>query len=160
MPNNNTDKENTAVFVIRMLLIFVFVYAAYSKLTDLEAFARQISLSPLIPAALTRPAALLVPVAEIMISIFLGFNTTCRLGLYAGYFLMLLFTLYIFFLMNYSSFIPCSCGGILGELSWKSHMAFNCSLLALTAIACYKAEQQVFSAAGNDHLQPLSHESR
>jgi hypothetical protein len=152
MPNNNPGKENTIVFVIRMLLIFVFVYAAYSKLLDMEAFTHQMSLSPLIPAGLTRLVALLVPVSEIMISLFLGFKPTYRHGLYASYFLMLLFTLYIFFLMNYSSFIPCSCGGILGELSWESHMIFNCLVLMLTAVACYKAEQQVFAATGSDHL--------
>lgn len=137
----NNAFNSRLIFVVRVLLIFVFIYAACSKLADLQTFSHQISLSPLIPEGLQGAVAILIPLSEIFISILLCFDITSRSGLYAGYFMMLLFTLYIIFLMGYSTFIPCSCGGILGKMSWKYHLLFNISLLIFSVIACYKAEE-------------------
>jgi uncharacterized membrane protein YphA (DoxX/SURF4 family) len=48
-----------------------------------------------------------------------------RLGLYLSLILMSAFTTYIFIILNYSDFVPCSCGGILKKLGWTEHLIFN-----------------------------------
>ncbi|MEG0917288.1 MAG: hypothetical protein RSF68_09775, partial [Myroides sp.] len=35
------------------------------------------------------------------------------------------FTVYIFLILNYSPFVPCSCGGVLEDLGWWEHLWFN-----------------------------------
>jgi len=50
--------------------------------------------------------------------------------------LMVLFTVYIYLILNFSDFIPCSCGGILEKMDWHTHLIFNliCVIAAVTAI--------------------------
>jgi len=38
---------------------------------------------------------------------------------------MTAFTVYIFLILNYSPFVPCSCGGVLEDLGWWEHLWFN-----------------------------------
>jgi hypothetical protein len=63
--------------------------------------------------------------AEIITSIFLIFKRTRLAGLYLSFFLMLLFTGYVFIMLRYSSYLPCSCGGVLSMMTWKQHFIFN-----------------------------------
>lgn len=134
----------TAKFVtaISAFLVMLLVYAAFSKLLDAERFIRQIRLSPLIPNGTHKIVAYAIPATEIIIGLSLCFTRTRRIGLYAGYFLMLLFTLYLYFLLHYSTYIPCSCGGILGKMSWDVHIIFNLAISILTGIACFFEEKQ------------------
>jgi hypothetical protein len=41
------------------------------------------------------------------------------------------FTVYIIVLMNIADHLPCSCGGVLAELSWGEHIVFNCVYIVL-----------------------------
>ena len=52
---------------------------------------------------------------------------------------MSMFTAYIYILLNYSSFVPCSCGGILESLTWKEHMLFNIGFMAAAVIGILAA---------------------
>jgi putative oxidoreductase len=45
---------------------------------------------------------------------------------------MLLFTFYILYMLLFEKHLPCSCGGVLKEMTWKQHLVFN---LFFTAIA-------------------------
>lgn len=148
-----THINPTAKFVtaISAFLVMLLVYAAFSKLLDTERFIRQIRLSPLIPGGMHEAVAYAIPATEIIIGLALCFARTRKAGLYAGYFLMLLFTLYLYFLLHYSTYIPCSCGGILGKMSWEVHILFNLVVSILTGMACifeerqYKAVQKIFN---------------
>ena len=46
------------------------------------------------------------------------------------------FTVYIYLILNYSDFVPCSCGGILEKLGWTEHLIFNgiCVIMGVVAI--------------------------
>lgn len=136
---NPTAKYVTAVSAF---LVMLLVYAAFSKLLDADRFIRQVRLSPLIPNGTHTLVAYAIPASEIIIGLALCFHHTRRTGLYAAYFLMLLFTLYLYFLLNYSTYIPCSCGGILGKMSWNVHIVFNLVVSILTGIACILEEKQ------------------
>lgn len=109
------------------------MYAAVSKLMDVEKFQIQMGQSPL----LTRFADVLawaVPIIEILISLALVFQRYRLLALLASFGLMSMFTVYIIFILNFSPFVPCSCGGILQDLGWQEHLIFNTFFIILGAI--------------------------
>jgi hypothetical protein len=55
-----------------------------------------------------------------------------------------MFTFYIVIILNFSSFIPCSCGGILEKLGWREHLIFNIFFLflALAAAVLFYGKRQ------------------
>jgi hypothetical protein len=75
-----------------------------------------------------------LPAGELAIALALVIKRVRLIGLYASYFLMLLFTGYIWIMLHYSYDLPCSCGGILAALSWKDHLIFNSVFTALALI--------------------------
>jgi hypothetical protein len=116
------------------LLILLFVYAAFSKLLDYEKFRLQLGQSPML-TAFALPIAVGIPLIEIAIAVLL-FSTRWRLlGLYASFTLMVMFTAYIIAITRYSEFIPCSCGGVLQNMSWNEHLYFNLSFVVLSGSA-------------------------
>ncbi|MBT1701297.1 hypothetical protein KK083_30675 [Fulvivirgaceae bacterium PWU4] len=128
-------KKNTAVEVICFLLILLFVYAAVNKLMDVQKFRVQIGQSPFL-SQFARFVAWFIPVSEIIVAIMLAFQRIRVVGLYASFSLMVMFTAYIVVILNFSSHVPCSCGGILEKMGWTEHLIFNIvfTLLALLGV--------------------------
>ncbi|MCG2419388.1 hypothetical protein K8089_10165 [Aequorivita sp. F47161] len=124
------------VDVVSLLFVLLFIYAAVSKLLDFETFTVQLAQSPLL-SAYAGFIAYLVPTAEIGIAILLMVGRYRTLGLYASYLLMVMFTTYIFIILNFSDFIPCSCGGVLEKLSWTQHFIFNIVFILLAGVAVF-----------------------
>lgn len=124
-------KKNTIVEIISALFVFLFIYAALSKLMDFDKFRYQLSQSPFM-TRFSGFAAWAIPLGEIIISVFLIIRRTRLAGLYLSYFLMLLFTGYIFIMLKYSSYLPCSCGGLLSAMSWQQHFVFNLAFTGLS----------------------------
>ena len=123
---------------ICLLFILLFVYTAVSKFLDYENFRAVIGQSPLV----TRFApvlAIVVPVAEIAIALLLVIPVYRRVGLYASFAMMMLFTVYIIVLVTLSEKIPCSCGGVISRMTWTQHLYFNIVfvLLALWGMWLY-----------------------
>ena len=116
------------------LLVLLFLYAAFSKLADYGEFRTNLSESPHI-GRYASVLAWFIPAAEIYISLMLLFNVTRLNGLYAAFALMLAFTVYIAMLLGSGSELPCECGGILNEMSWETHLVFNCLFVALSGAA-------------------------
>ncbi|HEV3249306.1 MAG TPA: MauE/DoxX family redox-associated membrane protein [Puia sp.] len=127
-------KKTFIIDIICILFIILFIYAATSKLFDYDNFKAQLGRSPLL--ARFWNWIWVVPTIEIIIAGLLPFPTTKLFGLYASFSLMTMFTAYIFAILRFSEFIPCSCGGVLSRMSWTVHLWFNvtCILLALTGI--------------------------
>lgn len=119
------------VNVITGLLILLFSYAAVSKLLSYQLFILQLSKSPF-TSSHAHLISWLVPLGETIVVLLLIGKKTRTTGLYSALFLMTLFTGYIYALLHYSYYIPCSCGGIIAHLSWNQHLYFN---LIFTAIA-------------------------
>ncbi|MBL7728277.1 MAG: hypothetical protein JNM68_11345 [Dinghuibacter sp.] len=149
----NPKRSETVVTAVSLMLIMLFVYAAATKLMDMRTFIYQIKLSPLIPDGFHVFVAYLMPVAEIVTGVLLCFKYTRRIALYASYFLMLMFTFYLYFLLKYSTFIPCSCGGILGKMSWETHIIFNLLVSFMAGFACYLEEKKVMPDRQNIQLK-------
>ncbi len=118
------------IYVVALLHIVLYVYAAVNKLLDFENFQVQLGQSPLL-SAFAGFVSYVVPAVEFVIVGFLFFGSTRYLGLYASLCLMAMFTTYIFIMLHFSSFVPCSCGGILEKLSWHQHLIFNVSFFII-----------------------------
>ncbi|HLW32169.1 MAG TPA: MauE/DoxX family redox-associated membrane protein, partial [Aequorivita sp.] len=125
-----TSITNTTITVICYLFVLLFLYAATSKLLDFETFTVQLAQSPLL-SAYAGIIAWMVPGIEILIAGLLIFPRFRTLALYASFTLMVMFTAYIYIILNFSDFIPCSCGGVLEKLSWTQHLIFNVVFIVL-----------------------------
>lgn len=119
---------------IPILLIILFSYAAVSKLIDHENFYVQLGQSPLL-TYFAPWLAWTMPIQELGVAVLLLIPKFRATGLYWSYTLMALFTIYIITILNFSSYIPCSCGGILEHMSWTTHLFFNIGFTILTIIA-------------------------
>lgn len=118
------------VEIVSGLLVFLFVYASVSKLFDFDEFKLELSKSPFI----TQFSSILVwalPAIEIIVSVLLVFPVARIFGLYASLFLLTLFTAYLIAMLNFSYYIPCSCGGIISKLSWNGHIVLNACFIVV-----------------------------
>ncbi|MGO4770900.1 MauE/DoxX family redox-associated membrane protein [Flavobacterium sp. W22_SRS_FK3] len=127
--------KSVAIESICLLYILLFVYAAVSKLLDFENFQTQLGQSPIL-SLYSDFFSISVIVIELVIAILISVPRSRYFGLWGAVVLMSMFTAYIVIILNFSSFIPCSCGGILEKLGWKAHLIFNLGFifLAITAI--------------------------
>lgn len=132
----NIKLQNVFLEMVCFLYIVLFTYAAISKLIDFENFQTQLGQSPLL-SAYAASISFLVIFAELGLVVALSLRVSRIKALYLSVGLMTVFTTYIILILNFSSFIPCSCGGILEKLGWTEHLIFNlffifigsCSLL-------------------------------
>lgn len=133
--------KKNIIYSIALLNILLFIYAATSKILDFENFQVQLGQSPLL-SAYAEFVSYAVPISELLICSLLLIPRLRLYGMYATYGIMVMFTAYIYIILNYSSFIPCSCGGILEEMSWNQHMVFNCLFILLSATAIVLSESK------------------
>lgn len=115
---------------ISYFFILLFCYAGYSKRLDFENFQVQIAQSPLL-SAYAGFVSYAVIVAELLIIVLLLIPRSRIAGLYASLAIMTAFTIYIYLILNYSDFIPCSCGGILEKMGWIEHLVFNLACVVI-----------------------------
>ncbi len=118
---------------ICLLFILLFIYASASKLMDFQHFRIELGQSPLL-SAFADQLSVIVPVIEIIICVLLLIPKFKPAGLLGAYGLMVMFTAYIFIILNYTSFVPCSCGGVLEKLGWKEHLVFNLFFVGLSIV--------------------------
>jgi uncharacterized membrane protein YphA (DoxX/SURF4 family) len=127
--------KRITIEIICSLLLILWIYTGLNKMMDYETFKFQLGRSPFIQPMAGFIAATL-PAGELLIALALVIKKTRLIGLYTSFALMLLFTGYIYAMLHYSYYVPCSCGGVLAALSWENHLIFNgCfTILALVGI--------------------------
>jgi uncharacterized membrane protein len=132
------------------LLILLFIYTATSKLLDFSTFRHVLSRSPLIGNK-APVVAWILPLIEILISMILILPRTRRIGLWSSFALMLTFTGYVAYMLVYAPQLPCSCGGVIKQMTWKQHLVFNITytLIAFLGIWLYQRPTQT--------VKPLTH---
>lgn len=129
-------KRRFYIEIICSLLAILFVYTGLTKMSNYGEFRFQLGRSPFVQPFAGLIAATL-PAFELLVVILLIFRGTRLAGLYASFFLMVLFTGYIWAMLHYSYYVPCSCGGILEELSWNDHLLLNSGYTALSCIGIF-----------------------
>lgn len=134
-------KRALIVEIICFLFILLFVYAALMKLLDVEKFTVQLGQSPLL-MAFAPVVAWVVPLVELIIAIMLIFQRTRLLGLIASFTIMVMFTMYIIIILTFASHVPCSCGGILEDMTWGQHLVFNIVFVVSAAVGAALLQKQ------------------
>jgi len=134
--------HNIFTDLVSVLFIFLFTYTAVSKIVNIHNFIYTLSKSPLLSSHAVLIAWTII-VTELAIVLILLYPPWRLGGLYSSSILMLLFSLYIGYMILSSGRLPCSCGGILKQLSWKSHFIVNISLTLLATLCLYIEHKKV-----------------
>ena len=131
--------KEAIISIIGMLFTVLFVYAATSKLWDFQQFKVQLGQSPIL-TAYAEWVAWVVPGVEYLLALLLLFNGSRLEAFYGSLALMVMFTTYILLVLNFSDYIPCSCGGVLEDLGWTGHIVFNLFFVVLAVVAIVQLE--------------------
>ncbi|MBK0368630.1 MauE/DoxX family redox-associated membrane protein [Flavobacterium agrisoli] len=132
--NSRSRFKNYFIEAVSLFYILLFVYAAISKVLEFENFQAQLGQSSIIGAYAGIVSYSIITI-ELAVSLMLVIPSFKLKGLYITFILMSLFTVYIFIILNFTSNIPCSCGGILENMTWKAHLIFNIISLILAGLA-------------------------
>lgn len=134
-------QKSTVIETIIILNIVLFLYTGIAKIQDFTLFKGQLAENPLL-ASSSKAIAILLPLIEFIIVVMLAIPRWRLKGLQITFGLMVLFTGYIALLLATSDHLPCSCGGIIEQLSWKQHLLFNGIFIGLDAFAIRLLLQQ------------------
>lgn len=127
----NIKFQYSSTDFISAFFILLFVHTALSKLLAIESFFAILSQFPVIVVS-PRLFGYTILFTELMIAALLFIPKTRIGGLLLSGFLMSLFTLYLGILLLTKTSLPCSCGGIIASMDWKTHLLFNalCVMIA------------------------------
>ncbi|MBW8683491.1 MauE/DoxX family redox-associated membrane protein [Chitinophaga rhizophila] len=120
-------KSSKSVFVeiVSALYIMLFLYASITKLRFYDQSIQQMDMQPF-PNQLSALILWSISIIELVVAIGLLFSKTRKVALLIGVGLMILFTGYISTVMlHVYAHVPCSCGGVISELSWGQHLLLN-----------------------------------
>lgn len=133
--------KRTIPSIVALLFVVLFLYTGISKLMDYAVFKEQIATSPIL-APIASFTAWALPLTEFAVAVLLFIPAWRLWGLYASFVLMFLFTGYIVAILNFSKELPCSCGGVLAEMSWDQHLVFNIVFTVLALVAALLERQR------------------
>lgn len=137
--------QNVLANIICGLFILLFTYTALSKLYGYRQFKFVLNMAPLVRSYATWIAAI-IPAAELIIAALIFIPDTAIKGLIAGVSLLIVFTIYLAFMILTDPNLPCSCGGVIQQLSWKQHIGFNIFFIAAGIIGIYMQRENLRKA--------------
>lgn len=144
------NSRKTLTQFISMMLVVLWVYAAMSKLQEVETFREQLLRQPF-PGRVAGLLLWLLPLSELAAAGLLLFGRTRGAGMYVSLLLMLLFTGYVgLVLAGAWENVPCACGGIIGRLGWKGHFLFNLFYTVLAGAGVFLWKKNRSRASGGD----------
>ena len=132
----NFSLKNISLNLIAAIFIFLFTYTALSKLIEHDLFRNTLNKSPLI-GPYAGIVSIALPITELIVAGLLFFPKTKLAGLFSSLLLMLLFTGYLSYMILFTKDLPCSCGGVLQQLSWQQHLWFNIFFTVLAGLGIY-----------------------
>lgn len=130
-------RRKIALEIIAVLLILLFAYTGFSKLSEHGQFEYQLGKSPWTFLAGIAPLmSWIVPIGELIIVLLLTIPRTRLIGFYLSFITMVTFSIYIGAMLLSGVELPCSCGGVIKYMNWNEHLVFNIAyaLLALAGI--------------------------
>jgi hypothetical protein len=136
IPNFLLANKNTILEIVSALFILLFVYTSLSKFTQFEPFKIVLRDSPLIGNK-NIIVAWAIPSIELIVAFLLLIPRTRLLGFYSSFALMTIFTLYLGYMIIFTPLMPCSCGGVIKQMSWNQHLVFNIFFTLLSILGCW-----------------------
>ncbi|HMR92707.1 MAG TPA: MauE/DoxX family redox-associated membrane protein [Chitinophagaceae bacterium] len=130
--------RNWITEIIAAMLVLLFLYTAINKIRSQDSFKDAMAQNAVL-AAYTGTLSWLIPMTEIIIAGLLIIPRFRRYGLLGAFLLMTLFTSYVAYMLTMAGDLPCTCGGVIQQMSWKQHLWFNTAftILALAAFFSY-----------------------
>ena len=125
---------------IAAALIFLYLYTGLSKYLSINAFQSVLNKSIVLQAYATL-LSLALPGFEILLAVLLAVPRTRHIGFKISQYLLSLFTLYLLYMIKFSPKLPCSCGGIISQLSWTQHIILNVCLMIVSLYGAYLSRQ-------------------
>lgn len=119
--------------IISALLILLFTYTGISKIIDHNNFQGVLAQSPLIGWG-AQILSWMIPALELIIAILLLIPNKKSNGFFLSSVLMCLFTGYLFYMVLFVPHLPCNCGGVIKQMSWRQHLLFNIFFSAIAII--------------------------
>jgi putative oxidoreductase len=126
-------KKRVIVEVIAALFILMFLYTALSKSFNIGSTENVLIKTPWF-SNIALGAAWTVVMLEYLIAALLIIPKTRKIGLYASLTLMTGFTGYIVYMKAFVADLPCSCGGVISNLTWNQHLVFNIFFIILAFV--------------------------
>jgi len=126
-------KRELFIEICAYALLVLFVYASINKLIAYNVFYNDLSRSPEL-GYFARFISIVIPVLELIVSAMLLFNSTKKVGFVGSAILMTTFTVYVGYVLSFTKDKPCSCGGIIRNLTWSQHFAFNIFFLLVAIL--------------------------
>jgi hypothetical protein len=142
MTKKQSTLKRTTIEIIVFLYVILLLHTGTSKMMEYNIFKDQLTESLGI-SSLAKVIAVTLPWFEFLIAIMMLLPKWRYKGLISGVLLMSAFTLYILFLITFSPELPCSCGGLMSQLSWNEHVIFN-STFIIMGIAGALLQKQVY----------------
>lgn len=138
----NTTSTRNLNKVLYVILIFVYIYTATSKILDMKTTMGSMNNQPF-DNRFTPALIAFVLIAEYATSFLLLFDKTRRIGYWTSLGMMILFTGYVGLVLgNYYDRVPCSCGGIINTLSWTQHLVLNLMLIVMSILGLMITKKQ------------------
>lgn len=119
------------------LLIILWGYASLAKLSEFDKFRHEL-FNQFLNKGFSDIFVYLIPATELLLVAFLITKDIQKAGLVLSAILLGIFTIYIgLILFHVFPRTPCSCGGVIELLGWKSHFFFNLCFLSLNMYAIH-----------------------
>ncbi|MEJ7693213.1 MauE/DoxX family redox-associated membrane protein [Daejeonella sp.] len=135
-------KKSSTILISSIALVILWTYAATSKLADFRNFKTQMR-KQVFSDEIADILVYLVPITEIVVALLLCLSLTRFYGFVFSAILLLSFSIYIaLILAGLSGKVPCSCGGVLSQLGWGEHLAFNLCFLALALSGIFLSQKK------------------
>lgn len=123
--------------MIRLLLIWLYSYVAFSKWFAFQRFVHDMHNQPFARWLADTLIGVLPPL-ELAVAVLLLFPKSVIWGFGLSVVLMGAFTLYVGAVwLHLFDRVPCACGGFLSGLGWGQHLAVNLVLLVVSAVGWY-----------------------
>lgn len=119
--------------IIAFILILLWGFVGVTKMLDHETFSRQLYAEG-IGENLSGVLSILIPLLMICTGISLISSKTKSVGLILSFSLLMTFTVYMAYIINFANPRPCSCIAMTSKLSWNGHLLLSTSLLILNVV--------------------------
>ena len=128
-------KRESIILIIGYAILLLFVYAALSKLFAYQVYLKDLERSPEL-SRFARPISIAIPGTELLSAALIIIPKWRKAGFWLATILMISFTLYVGYVLQFSDELPCTCGDIIRNLTWPQHMVFNIffTLLAILGL--------------------------
>jgi hypothetical protein len=118
----------------------VYFYSGVDKLIHFDEFVVNFSKSPFAPSEFINEVAFCVVGTELGICFLCFFNKFQKLACLLFMIISFIFSGYVFLMITYSPYLPCSCGGLINFLTWNEHLVLNILLTTISGYATIISE--------------------